>query len=258
LSFGHDYSGFYDWLYADKDYAGECDRLEQLFRRFAPAQVRSILDLGCGTGGHAIPLAARGYEVVGVDRSEDMIAQAVQKQAAREPSVERLALTFRRGDLQGLDLERRFDAALMMFAVLGYQTTNREVSAALAAARRHLEPGGLLVFDVWYGPAVLSQRPVERVKVLETPQGELHRAATPVLDVQRHLCLVRYRLRLADGDGRLQEFAEDHPMRYFFPMELEQFLTAGRFEPVHLSDAADLDAEPTLDTWNVLACARAV
>jgi SAM-dependent methyltransferase len=160
--------------------------------------------------------------------------------------------------LQGLDLERRFDAALMMFAVLGYQTTNREVSAALAAARRHLEPGGLLIFDVWYGPAVLSQRPVERIKVLETPQGELHRAATPVLDVPRHLCLVRYRLQLADGDGPLQEFAEDHPMRYFFPMELEQFLTASRFEPVHLSDAADLDAEPTLDTWNVLACARAV
>ena len=53
----------------------------------------------------------------------------------------------------------------MMFAVLGYQHTNADVLDALATARAHLDVGGLFAFDVWYGPAVLSERPSERVKV---------------------------------------------------------------------------------------------
>lgn len=258
MTFGHDYSGFYDWLYADKDYAGECDRLEALFRRMGRAPVRSILDLGCGTGGHALPLAGRGYAVIGVDRSADMIAQAEQKAAAPGFAGDHPAPVFQQADLKDLALGRRFDAVLMMFAVLGYQTSNAEVAAALAAARRHLDPGGLLAFDVWYGPAVLSQRPIERRKVLESPQGALQREATPELDVRRHVCVVHYRLQLAEAGRPPQEFAEDHTMRYFFPMELEQFLAAAGFELAHLSDFTDLDAEPTTDTWNVLACARAV
>jgi SAM-dependent methyltransferase len=255
--FGHEYSGLYDWLYADKDYSAECDRVEQLFRRIAPGTVRSVLDLGCGTGGHAFPLAGRGYEVVGVDRSQDMIDQAVQKQAGWPAPAGGTAPTFLHGDLQSLDLDRRFDSALMMFAVLGYQTSNQQVAAALATARRHLAPGGLLVFDVWYGPAVLSQRPDQRMKILDTPQGELLRAATPTLDERRHLCLVRYRLQLADGEGPPQEFVEVHTMRFFFPMELELFLTSTGFRLAHLSDFSDLDREPSIDSWNVLACARA-
>ena len=70
------YAQFYDILYQDKDYEAECDFLEQIFDRYAPGPVRTILDLGCGTGGHTLPLARRGYEVVGVDRSEKMLAEA--------------------------------------------------------------------------------------------------------------------------------------------------------------------------------------
>ena len=65
----------------------------------------------------------------------------------------------------------KFDAALMMFAVLGYQVENDDVLAALRTARRHLEPGGLFIFDVWYGPAVLHQRPSERVKIIPGRDG---------------------------------------------------------------------------------------
>jgi SAM-dependent methyltransferase len=257
-AFGQAYAEIYDRLYSDKDYARECDLLEELFRRCSGREIQSILDLGCGTGGHAFPLADRGYQVLGVERSADMIAQASRKRAALDQAAGELAPTFQQGDLQTLDLGRRFDAALMMFAVLGYQTSNAEVSGALAAARRHLDPGALLVFDVWYGPAVLAQRPEERLKALESPQGRVQRTATPELDVRRHLCRVHYRLRREGAGGQPMESAEEHIVRYFFPAEIEQFLTGCRFELAHLSDFSDLNAEPTLDTWNVLACARAV
>lgn len=150
-SFGDGYAGVYDWLYTDKDYAAERDLLEQLFWRHAAGKVGAILDLGCGTGGHAFPLLERGYQVVGVDRSEGMLSQAIRKLAALPPEASS-GLEFLQGELQTLELDRSFDAVLMMFAVLGYQTTNAEVLAALDTARRHLTPGGLLIFDLWYGP----------------------------------------------------------------------------------------------------------
>src|SRR5207237_10911981 len=131
---------------------------------------------GRGSGGRAVPLARRGYEVVGVDRSLDMLERArAQDSPAR----------FELGDIGDLNLGETFDAALMMFAVLGYQVGNSDVQAALATARRHLRPSGLLVGDVWYGPAVLAQRPAERIKVVETSRRQLIRVASRELDTRR-------------------------------------------------------------------------
>jgi predicted TPR repeat methyltransferase len=54
-----DYAKYYDLLYQEKNYEEECDFIEQVFRGFSKLKVKSILELGCGTGGHAIPLARR-------------------------------------------------------------------------------------------------------------------------------------------------------------------------------------------------------
>src|SRR5262249_50342723 len=154
--FGSVYAASYDVLYRDKDYLAECALLGRVFQKYGEGSIKSILDLGCGTGNHSIPLAQQGYEVVGVDRSADMIALARNK--ATQGRIEKSVL-FHQGDLRSTDLGRRFDAVLMMFAVLGYQRENADVLAALATAHRHLRKGGLLVFDIWYGPAVLHERP---------------------------------------------------------------------------------------------------
>src|SRR6266567_6453352 len=181
--FGADYANAYDVLYQDKDYASECDLIERVFAEYAAGRrVRSVLDLGCGTGGHAVPLAEHGYEVVGVDRSAEMLRHAVERSRADHDAAHASARTdrdaahearrgprFELGDIGSIDLRREFDAVVMMFAVLGYQVTNEAVQAALASARRHLAAGGLLFGDLWYGPAVLAQRPSERVKVIELP-----------------------------------------------------------------------------------------
>src|SRR2546426_1685446 len=75
IPFGHSYAEMYDALYSSKDYEGECNRLEAAFR-LTQRDVRSVLDLDCGTGSHAIPLARQGYRVHGVDRSADMLQRA--------------------------------------------------------------------------------------------------------------------------------------------------------------------------------------
>ncbi|HLZ29321.1 MAG TPA: class I SAM-dependent methyltransferase [Chloroflexota bacterium] len=247
--FGRDYAAAYDELYHDKDYLAECELISRVFATYAPGPVRRVLDLGCGTGGHAVVLAERGYEVVGIDRSPEMLSRA----RARESSVR-----FELGEIASVDLGETFDAALMMFAVLGYQVGNADVRAALATARRHMRAGGLFFCDFWYGPAVLAQRPSERVKVIDSLHGQLIRVATAELDTRRDLCTVRYHVWQIEA-GRVQaEVREEHPMRYFFALELELLLAAAGFELARLGAFPHLDNDPSENTWNVALVARAI
>ncbi|HEV2764973.1 MAG TPA: class I SAM-dependent methyltransferase [Pyrinomonadaceae bacterium] len=256
-NFGRTYAGVYDLLYAEKDYEGECDAVERLFRTHADGRVREVLDLGCGTGGHALPLARRGYSVVGLDRSEEMRARAEEKLKTSDITGGGHA-EFMLGDVRGADLGRRFDACLMMFAVLGYQTGNEDVLAALKAARRHLREGGLFVFDVWYGPAVLAERPSERVKILETERGHVIRVAAGELDARRHACTVRYQVWRVEEGRPIEHTAEEHSVRFFFPLELEHLLSCAGFEMLRLGSFPDFERDPGEQTWNVMCAARAV
>jgi hypothetical protein len=146
----------------------------------------------------------------------------------------------------------------MMFAVLGYQLTNADVLSALKTARGHLNPGGLLIFDVWYGPAVLRQRPSQKVKTTSTDGGKILRFASGELDASRHICSVYFHLWRLEGDRLLAETEETHPVRFFFPLELELFLESSAFAPVRLGALPKFDQDPDETTWNVLGVARAV
>jgi SAM-dependent methyltransferase len=253
--FGSDYSGAYDLLYSDKDYDAECNLIETLFRRYSSIPVSSVLDLGCGTGKHVFGMADRGYDVVGVDRSESMLAVAKQ---TLETSQAREKVRFHSGDIRTADLGQHFDAALIMFAVLGYQLENSDVMSALETARRHLKPGALLIFDVWYGPAVLRERPSDRIKVIPTSNGKILRAASGELDVSRHCCSVRFHLWRVSEGRVVSEIQETHRMRYFFPLELRLFLDSSGFSLERLGAFPKVDDEPDETTWNVIAAARAV
>jgi len=248
--FGARYAGFYDALYADKDYDAECATLGRIFDKYGERPVKSVLDLGCGTGAHALRLAQRGIAVTAVDRSAEMLAIARSK-----PGGERVA--FHQGDIQRLDLKHRFDAVLMMFAVLGYQHENREVLAALRSVRQHLHPGGLFVCDVWFGPAVLAEKPSARTKEIPTPGGRIVRRADARLDVMKHLCSVHYRCTRFEKEREVEATEETHLMRYFFPRELELLLETADLNLVRLGAFPDFEKNLDAGTWNAWVIARA-
>jgi SAM-dependent methyltransferase len=248
------YADAYDLLYQDKDYARECDVIEQVFQTYAERSVKTILDLGCGTGTHALIMAERGYEVCGVDRSGEMLARARRKVAESDYT----RISFQQADIRNFDLRQRFDAVLIMFAVLGYQLENSEVLATLRCARRHLSPGGLLIFDAWYGPAVLHQGLSQRTKTIPTSTGRLIRHASGELDAARQVCSVHYRLQRYVNENLFAETEEHHRMRYFFPLELRQYLSEAGLEQVRLGAFPEYDSEPSEETWNALGMARAI
>jgi len=249
MVFAEGYSDQYDNFYRDKDYIGECDFLEEIFRSRGRLP-ETVLDLGCGTGGHALILQERGFRVTAVDRSRAMLERAKRKAGGGEPR-------FLLGDIVELRLEARFDAVIAMFAVIGYQTEAEALSHALSSVYDHLKPGGLFIFDGWYGPAVLHQSPGERIKETGDPKGEWSiRLAKPSLDALRQIVSIRYRVLTGRGKQILQTFEEVHTMRFFFPEETRLLLEGVGFSDIQISPFMALHRDITSDDWNMAVVAR--
>jgi len=134
---------YYDRIYWWKDYDQEVDFLEKALKRFG-VRGRRVLEVACGTGSHSKILVGRGYEVTGVDISEDMLRVARSK-------VRRNA-RFLRGDMRDLDavVEGTYDVATCLFSSISYNLTQADLRRTIQGLYDHLEEPGVLVFDTHF------------------------------------------------------------------------------------------------------------
>jgi SAM-dependent methyltransferase len=243
----HKYSAYYDLLYGDKDYAAEAGYVARAIRKLNPA-ARTILEFGSGTGRHGRLLARLGFEVHGIERSPEMVALARATPASLDASG---SFTCEIGDVCALKLDRRFDAIIALFHVMSYQTTDDTLRAAFANAAAHLAPGGLFLFDVWHGPAVLFQKPSERVKEVADERRRVKRFARPKLDEKMKTVTVVYEMECEDKvSSERTSFREEHLIRYLFPEEIDAFAGACGLHRISTEEFLT-GRPPSPDTWGV-------
>jgi SAM-dependent methyltransferase len=134
---------YYDRIYWWKDYDQEVDFLEKALKRHG-VRGRRVLEVACGTGSHSKILVGRGYEVTGVDISEDMLRIARSKVKGRAK--------FLRGDMRDLDavVEGKYDAATCLFSSISYNLTKADLRRTIQGLYDHLEEPGVLVFDTHF------------------------------------------------------------------------------------------------------------
>jgi SAM-dependent methyltransferase len=212
-----------------------------LITRFSTNKLESILDLGCGTGTHAYLLSKKGYSVIGVDRSKKMIKIA--------KTHEKEQTEFFVGNITTINLEKQFDVIVSLFHVISYITKNEDLEAFFKNIAKHLKNEGLLIFDCWYGPAVLTDRPATRIKRLEDEKIIVTRIAEPVIRPNENSVDVRYEVMIENKtDNHSEKICETHPMRYFFKPEMELFFERYGFEL--LRDEEWMTGKPLgFDTW---------
>lgn len=133
----------YDALTEDVGYEKRADFLEKLFRR-SRIPVKVVLDLACGTGTMTWLLTGRGYELIGVDGSEEMLAAAMSKGG----TVQGVPPIFLHQSMPQLDLYGTVDAAICCLDSLNYLTDPADVRRTFRRLHLFVAPGGVLVFDV--------------------------------------------------------------------------------------------------------------
>ncbi|MEJ5227782.1 class I SAM-dependent methyltransferase [Thermodesulfovibrio sp.] len=244
--FGDLYSQYYDLLYSDKDYKAEVEYVDILIKDISE-KPKYLLDMGCGTGKHAELFCDKGYIVHGVDLSKEMLKIAEKRRASKEDK-----LTFCCSRIQELNLDKKFDVVVSLFHVMSYQTSNNELTEAFKVVKKHLKNKGLFIFDFWYGPAVLTNLPVIRVKRLENDRIKVTRIAEPILHAQKNVVDVNYDLFIEDKETRkIFEIKELHKMRYFFDTELELICDQIGFEVIHKYEWMSKKS-PDFSSWNVV------
>jgi len=216
------YAQYYDLLYKDKDYKKEAEYIHGLIQKNSPGS-QTVLSLGCGTGRYEIELEKYGYEVVGIDISQQMIDIANVNKSKSES-------IFIQGDIRNIRLNKTFDVVISLFHVMCYQTSNDDLLKAFETASIHLNKGGIFLFDFWYGPGVLNDLPVVRVKRLENETLRIVRIAEPVMKRELNVVNVNYHILSLDKRScQFNEFQEMHAMRYLFLPEIELFLSDSGF-----------------------------
>ena len=242
------YAAYYDLLYEDKRYEDEAAFVARLIREQAPS-ARSILELGCGTGRHALALARQGFRLTGVDHSPRMVerAKARLSDADRPPGSR---VNFDVGDARTVRFAQTFDAVAALFHVMSYQVTNNDLTETIRTAASHLAAGGVFVFDCWYGPAVLTSHPEVRVKRSENSELRVFRVAEPLMHPDRNVVDVQHTIWIEQkSTGAITRINEVHPMRYLFYPEVEAMLASAGMKIRHTCEwmsGRPLDAS----TWS--------
>lgn len=136
------FAELYDELMNDVDYESWADYYTRLLSIYG-IRGGKICECACGTGSLTVPLYRRGFQMTGVDLSQEMLWQAAQK--SRKQGI---AIPYVRQDMRALNLHRPMDAVLATCDGVNYLTTEEDLLSFFRAAYRAVRPGGALIFDV--------------------------------------------------------------------------------------------------------------
>ena len=221
--FGENYAKYYNLLYKDKNYKKEYEYIDSLIKKFCKLECKSVLDIGCGTGKHLKNFKDSGYNISGVDLSESMISEAKKYLSQEKELLCSSASDFNFG--------KKYDVIISLFHVISYQTENEEIEKIFNNVNKHLNNGGLFIFDFWYGPAVLTDPPVVRIKRLEDKDVKVTRLTEPIMDVNKNIVDVNFEVMIENKDTNIIERVNEiHKMRYFFLPELELYINKAGFK----------------------------
>jgi len=246
--FGEKYSKYYNLLYKDKNYLEEYEYICEILKRHGVGG-KNILDIGCGTGKHLHFFKQNGFSISGVDLSENMIREAKKYLHQEEDLIYAKASEF--------CFNRKFDTIMSLFHVMSYQTENSELEKVFQNVSNHLIEGGLFVFDFWYGPAVLSDQPVVRIKKLEDADIQITRITEPVMRYNENIVDVNFEVMVEDKKTHIVErINETHNMRYFFLPEIELFARKYRLDIISSFEWMNF-SELSSNTWYaVIVCKK--
>ena len=245
-----DYAAFYDW-----ENAQTVQRRDVRFwERLAAAAKGPVLELGCGTGRISVPVARAGVSLVGIDRSEPMLARARRK-LGRGRNLMTASLVL--GDIRHLPFRSgRFRLVMAPYGILQSLTHERDLRATLESVARVLPKGGRFGIDLV--PDLPKWSEYSRRKTLAGRMGDLKVSLVESVRQDRVRRLTVFDQRYVTSDGRRRRV---HAFKLTFrTLSVPQM--ARRLEGAHfrvdavLGDYQGGPWDDRADVWVILATRR--
>ncbi len=195
---------YYDVLYARKDYREEAARLSLLIGKYAGSGGRELLEVACGTGGHARYLK-KDFSVLATDASPGMLE--VARRNIR-------GVAFRQADMMTLYLGKLFDAIGCLFSSIAYEKTYANLGRTLRNFSRHLKPGGVVLIEPWFaGSTYKAGMP----HVTTSTSGKLTVTRLSVGKLQRNVSILDMSLMILEKGKPPRYVVDRHELALFEP-----------------------------------------
>lgn len=187
---------------------------------------RSVLALACGTGQIAVPIAARGISIVGLDRSPEMLDVARRRMTSSGAALELVA-----ADMRRFDLGRRFSLIFIARNSLLHLSEQNDFAALFAVVRRHLEPDGVFAFDI-FNPRleIFSRPPGKRVQIMRVPSETYGELVVETTDDYDRAAQVNRATWYVSTPTQRDAWVVPLHLRSIFPQELLALLASNGFE----------------------------
>ena len=221
----------YDSLNASVDYRAWAAGIAEKLKASGLPDGALVLDLACGTGGITLPLAALGYDMIGVDVSPDMLSVA-----RRKPGAEKVLWLCQ--DMRSFELYGTVGAVVSCLDSVNYLTGRAGLSKCFSLVHNYLDPGGLFLFDV-NAPRAFRDRYGDNQYVLEAPH--VFCGWKNHFDPKSGLCDFELTL-FCEQNGAWRRYDERQRERCWSPKTLDSLLSEAGFERLSLSE--DLSGTP--------------
>lgn len=218
----------YDRLNGEVDYEALADFAGAVFARYGITP-ELVLDLGCGTGGLTFPLARRGYDMIGVDGSADMLSQAYERRIAENaPGV-----LFLCQDMRAFELYGTVGAVVSSLDCMNYLTENGDLEKCFSLVHNYLDPGGVFLFDV-NTPYKFEHVYGNEAYVLESEEDgrSVFCGWQNEYEERNRLCRFYLSVFTEEEDGRYTRTDEEQTERCYTEDELHAALSGAGFEEI--------------------------
>ena len=244
--FGEDYLRIYAPVLPPERTAREVDGIVCLLEELGVPLERAVLDLACGHGRHAIPLAQRGYRVTGQDLSQVFLRRAEDDARAAGVSVR-----WRHGDMRQIPFEAEFDAVINIFTAFGYFDAEDEDLEVLRQVHKALKPGGVFLLETMHRDALVRGFQPHGIMRHEDGLLVLEERAFDQLSGRN-----RTRLTMIHPDGTRRD--HEYRPRVYSATELARLCGSAGLEVVAHNGGLDGSALTLNSRRLVLACRRPI
>ena len=240
------FASVYDIFMEQVEYDQWMNHIHAIWEKFG-LQPKTVIDLGCGTGSIALPLAKEGYDVIGVDLSPEMLTEADHK--AMEEGV---SVRFACQDMTELELGEEADCILSLCDSMNYLTEDGQLEDAFKSIAQHMKQESLFLFDLnteYKFKDVLGQNVFG--------SAEEHAAYIWENDYDEEEKINEYYVSffIENEDGLYERIEEFHFERAYSMEEIEEGLQAAGMELVEVYDGYSFDA-PRAESERLLFAAR--